>query len=88
MTHANAIQLFEKFRHEPLVADQEKCNISIVDVIAILTDIPNLQDFWREMKKRLKKKEYKTVTNCIVRKMLAADGKMTLSNVADTQQLF
>lgn len=67
--------------------DQEKWYFSIVDVIAILTESPNPQTYWRVLKKRLKDEGNETVTNCNALKMRAADGKMRLTDVADTEQL-
>lgn len=66
---------------------QEKWFFSIVDVIAVLTESPNPKTYWRVMKKRLKDDGNETVTNCNGLKMLAADGKMRLTDVADTEQL-
>ena len=57
-------------------------------MIAILTDSPNPQVYWRVMKKRLKDEGNQTVTNCNGLKMQAPDGKMRLTDVADTEQLF
>ena len=67
--------------------DQEKWYFSIVDVIAALTESPNPQTYWRVLKKRLKDEGNETVTNCNALKMRAADGKMRLTDVADTEQL-
>jgi hypothetical protein len=53
-----------------------------------LTDSPNPQVYWRVMKKRLKDEGNETVTNCNGLKMLAADGKKRMTDVADTEQLF
>jgi hypothetical protein len=69
-------------------AEQEKWYFSIVDVIAVLTDSGNPQIYWRVLKKRLLWQGNETVTNCNALKMLAADGKMRLTDVADTEQLF
>ncbi len=66
----------------------EKWYISIVDVIAILTDNPNPQVYWRVLKKRLKAEGNETVTNCNGLKMPARDGKMRLTDIADTEQIF
>lgn len=68
--------------------EQEKWYLSIVDVIAVLTDSPNPQVYWRVLKKRLKDEGNETVTNCNALKMPAPDGKMRLTDVADTEQLF
>jgi hypothetical protein len=68
--------------------EQEKWYISIVDVIAILTNSIDPNAYWRKLKQRLKAEGNETVTNCHGLKMLAADGKMRMTHVADTEQLF
>jgi len=89
MKQQNAIQLFEDKKVRTIWdADQEKWYISIVDVIQILTNSPNPQVYWRVMKKRLKDEGNETVTNCNGLKMEAADGKMRMTDVANTEQLF
>jgi len=67
--------------------DQELWYFSVVDVIAILTDSVNPQVYWRKLKERLKKEGNETVTNCHGLKMPALDGKMRVTDVADTEQL-
>jgi DNA-damage-inducible protein D len=82
------IKLFESKKVRTLWdADQEKWFFSIVDVVEVLTDSPNPQVYWRVMKKRLKDEGNETVTNCNALKMAAPDGKMRLTDVADTEQL-
>ncbi len=83
------IQIFEskKIRSQ-WNADEEKWYFSIVDIIEVLTDSPNPQVYWRVLKKRLKDEGNETVTNCNALKMEAADGKLRLTDVADTEQLF
>ena len=66
---------------------KEKWYFSIVDVIAILTESVNPAAYWRKLKERLKKEGNETVTNCHGLKMLATDGKMRMTDVADTEQL-
>jgi len=66
---------------------EQKWFFAIVDVIAILTDSPNPQVYWRVLKKRLKEEGNETVTNCNALKMQAADGRMHLTDVADVNQL-
>lgn len=84
-----AIKLFEEKQVRTLWdAEQEKWYISIVDVIAILTESIDPNAYWRKLKQRLKEEGNETVKNCHVLKMLAADGKMRLTDVADTEQLF
>lgn len=82
------IKLFEeKTVRSHWDAEKEVWYFAIVDVIAILTDSPNPQVYWRVMKKRLKDEGNESVTNCNALKMVAADGKMRLTDVADTEQL-
>jgi DNA-damage-inducible protein D len=61
--------------------------ISIVDVVEVLTESSNPQVYWRVLKKRLLAEGNQTVTNCNALKMVAADGKMRKTDVADTEQL-
>lgn len=68
--------------------EQEKWFFSIVDIIQVLTDSNNPQVYWRVLKKRLLAEGNETVTNCNGLKMVAPDGKMRLTDVADTEQLF
>ena len=84
-----AIKLFEERKVRTIWDDTyEKWYFSIVDVVAILTDSPNPQTYWRVLKKRLKEEGNETVTNCNALKLKATDGKMRLTDVADTEQLF
>ena len=68
-------------------AEEEKWYFSIVDVIAVLTDSVDPTAYWRKLKQRLKAEGNETVTNCHALKMRAADGKMRMTDVADTEQL-
>jgi hypothetical protein len=58
--------------------------MSITDEIAVLTESIDPNAYWRKQKQRLKVEENETVTNCNGLKMLAADGKMRMTDVADT----
>jgi hypothetical protein len=88
MTKQQALKLFEERRIRTVWDDeQEKWYFSIVDVVAVLTDSSNPQTYWRVLKKRLLAEGNETVTNCNGLKMQAADGKMRLTDVADTEQL-
>ncbi len=69
-------------------AEQEKWYISNVDVIAVLTESVDANAYWRKLKQRLKVEGNETVTNFHGLKMLADDGKMRMTDVADTEQLF
>jgi hypothetical protein len=89
MINENQIKIFEEKKVRTLWdADQEKWYLAIVDVIAALTNSPNPQVYWRVLKKRLKAEGNETVTNCNALKMEAPDGKMRMTDVADTEQLF
>jgi BRO family, N-terminal domain len=89
MDKQNDIKIFDHKKVRTLWdAEQEKWYLSIVDVIAVLTESPNPQVYWRVLKKRLKDEGNETVTNCNGLKMEAPDGKMRMTDVADTEQLF
>ena len=88
MSKQNKIQLFQEQKvRTHWDADQEKWFFSIIDVVGILTESKNPQTYWRVMKKRLMDEGNETVTNCNGLKMKAADGKMRMTDVADTEQL-
>ena len=89
MTQHNTIKLFEEKKVRAIWDDkQEKWYFSIVDAVAVLTDSVDATAYWRKLKQRLKAEGNETVTNCHGLKMLAADGKMRLTDVADAEQLF
>ena len=84
----NQLQLFEnKAIRTAWDEEREEWCFSVVDVVAVLTDSPNPQTYWRVMKKRLKDEGNETVTKCNALKMTAADGKKRLTDVATTEQL-
>ena len=88
MTKETAIKLFQDQRvRVEWDRNKEKWYFSIVDVISVLTKSVNPQAYWRKLKERLKKEGNETVTNCHGLKMKAADGKMRMTDVADTEQL-
>src|SRR5579863_103015 len=68
-------------------AEEELWYFSIVDVISVLTESTNPQVYWRVFKKRLIDEGNETVTNCNGLKMMSSDGKMRLTDVANTEQL-
>ena len=68
--------------------EKELWYFSIIDVIATLTNSSNPQVYWRVLKKRLiDEGANETVTKCNALKMLALDGKMRLTDVADTEAI-
>ena len=91
MTKKQAIQLFQERKVRTIWDDQEeKWYFSIVDVVSVLTDsdYQTARKYWKVLKGRLSKEGNETVTNCYQLKLKAADGKMRLTDVADTEQLF
>lgn len=88
MTQKQAIKLFEEKKIRTVWDDeQEKWYFSIVDAVSILTVSVDGRKYWNKLKQRLKEEGNETVTNCHQLKMLASDGKMRLTDVADTEQL-
>ena len=92
MAQNDNIQLFEDKRiRTAWDEEKEEWYFSVVDVVAVLTDQPDYQaarNYWKVTKKRLKDEGNETVTNCNRLKLPAEDGKMRLTDVADTEQLF
>ena len=92
MTKREALQLFEEKKIRSVWDDkEEKWYISIVDVCAVLTEQPDAEharNYWKVLKHRLIKEGNQTVTTCNRLKLRAADGKLRLTDVADTEQLF
>ena len=88
MTKKETLKLFEERKVRTVWDDEkEKWYFSIVDVVSVLTDSVDATAYWRKLKQRLKEEGNETVTNCHGLKMKAADGKMRLTDVADTEQL-
>lgn len=89
MTKETSIRIFEQKQVRSLWDDEkEKWYFSIVDIVGVLSESVDPQAYWRKLKQRLKEEGNETVTNCHALKMLAMDGKMRLTDVADTEQLF
>ena len=89
MNNNDSIQLFED-RAIRTAWDEEKEEwyFSIVDVVAVLTDSPNPNNYWKVLKKRLKDEGNESVTNCNQLKLKShKDGKRYKTDVADTEQL-
>ena len=89
MTKKEAIKIFEEKKVRTLWDDEtEEWYFSIIDVIAVLTESDNPRKYWSVLKTRLKKEGNETATNCSQLKMPSLDGKMRLTDVATTEQLF
>ncbi len=89
MTKQNALKIFGDKKVRTVWDDgQEKWYFSVVDVVAVLTDSPNPRKYWSVLKNRLKKEGSQLTTNCSQLKMPSSDGKVYLTDVADSEQLF
>lgn len=89
MKQLNSIQLFEDKKVRTIWdEEQEKWLISIIDVIEILTETDRARKYWSDLKLKLKKEGSEVSEKIGQLKMKAPDGKMRLTDVADTEQLF
>ena len=89
MGQNDKIQLFEDKRiRTAWDEEKEEWFFSIVDVVGVLTDSPNPNNYWKVLKKRLKDEGNESVTNCNRLKLKSPkDGKRYLTDVTDTEQL-
>jgi len=91
MNEEKAIRLFEEREVRAQWDEQEqKWWFSVVDVVGILTeqvDVQGARNYWKVLKHRLLKEGNQLVTDCNQLKMQAHDGKMRLTDVADTEQI-
>src|SRR3990167_6746024 len=89
MKNKTAIKLFEQKQVRSIWDEKEaKWYFSIVDVVGVLTDSPNPNNYWKVLKHRLNKEGSQLVTNCNQLKLPSSDGKFYKTDVADTEQLF
>lgn len=89
MTKETEIKLFESKKVRTHWDEKnEKWYFSIIDVVEILTESANPRDYWFKMKLRIKTEdEFELSTVCRQFKLKAADGKMRITDVADTEIL-
>jgi len=89
MTQKNALKLFDDKKVRTVWDDElEKWYFSIVDVIEVLTDSPRARKYWNALKTKLIAEGSELSHQLGQLKMQAEDGKMRLTDVADTEQLF
>ena len=89
MNKDTAIKLFESKKIRSVWDDdKEKWFFSIIDVVGVLTDSSNPNNYWKVLKHRLVKEGSELVTDCNQLKMQSSDGKYYKTDVADTEQLF
>ena len=92
MSQETSIQLFENAKIRVIWDDeQEKYFFSVVDVVGVLTEQETSRGatiYWAVLKKRLiSEGASELITNCKQLKLKATDGKMRLTDVADTEQV-
>ncbi len=89
MTKHEAIQIFEDRKVRAVWdADAELWYFSIIDVIQALTGNDRPRKYWSDLKGKLKKEGSELSDKIGQLKILATDGKMRMTDVADTEQLF
>ena len=85
----SAIKIFEDRKVRSHYDSKEEIwYFSITDIVSILTESKDPLAYWRKLKQRLKNEGNETVTNCHALKMIAADGKMRLTDVGNVEQIF
>ncbi len=89
MKKQDAIKIFEDKKVRTLWdEEQEEWYFSIIDVIEILTNTDRPRKYWSDLKAKLKKEGSELSEKIGQLKMAAEDGKMRITDVADTEQLF
>lgn len=70
---SNSMSNIQVFNHQKIRSHwdekEEKWYFSIVDVVGLLTDSPNPNNYWKVLKHRLAKEGNQSVTNCNQLKM-------------------
>jgi len=88
MKSKTAIKIFESNQIRSVWNEEEqKWYFSIVDVVAVLTDSHNPNNYWKVLKHRLSKEGSQLVSNCNQLKMKSSDGKFYKTDVGDTEQI-
>lgn len=88
MNKETALKVFEDKRVRVTWDDEEeKWYFSIIDVIAVLIENDRPRKYWNDLKKKLKTEGSELSEKIGQLKMIAEDGKMRLTDVADTEQL-
>ncbi len=89
MSKENAIKIFEQKQvRTHWDEDKELWYISVIDVIEALTGTDRPRKYWNDLKTKLKKEGSELSEKIGQLKMAAPDGKMRLTDVADTEQIF
>ncbi len=88
MTKETALKLFEQTQIRSVWKEEdEKCCFSIIDVIEVLTGTDRPRKYWSDLKAELQKEGSELSEKIGQLKLAADDGKIRLTDVADTEQL-
>lgn len=83
------IRLFEEKNVRTLWNDEEEeWYFSVIDVVAVLTDSENPRRYWSDLKRKLISEGSQLYDKIVQLKMPASDGKMRVTDVMTTEQLF
>ena len=89
MNMKNKIQLFEEKKVRTVWDDEtEEWYFSVIDVVEVLTDSDRSRKYWNDLKKKLKTEGSELSEKIGQLKLKSPDGKMRLTDVANTDQLF
>jgi len=89
MNNQTAIKLFEaKQVRTAWNVDEEEWYFSVIDVVEVLTDSPRPRKYWNALKTKLKEEGSELSHILGQLKLPAEDGKMRLTDVATTEQIF
>lgn len=81
-----SIKLFEEFKlRTAWDKAKETWLFSVVDIVGILTESVNPNNYWKVLKNRLRKEGSQLVTTCNQLKMKSSDGKYYKTDVLDTE---
>ncbi|MBU2081769.1 hypothetical protein KJ962_03615 [Patescibacteria group bacterium] len=88
MKNISKIEIFEKhIIRKSYNEDTEIWSFSVIDIIQALEVSPDPRNYWKVLKSNLKKEGSQVVTKINQLKMLAEDGKMRLTDVADAETI-
>ena len=81
-----SIKLFEDYKvRTSWDREKETWYFSVVDIVGILSDSKNPNNYWKVLKNRLRKEGSQLVTSCNQLKMQSSDGKYYKTDVLDTE---
>ena len=81
-----SIKLFENYKvRTSWDNEKEIWYFSVVDIVGILSESKNPNNYWKVLKNRLRKEGSRLVTSCNQLKMQSSDGKYYKTDVLDTE---